>query len=218
MKHLRKRLTYANVMSSIAVFLVLGGGAAFAATQLAKNSVGTKQLKRNAVTAAKIKNGAVTASKLAPSARPPAGPAVPGPAGPAGPEGPRGPSNGLYAMGPDNVEVGKSEAESVVVDELGLPPGKWMITATTGLTNISGNTRSAWCELSVNGTRLGLTRGLDVAPATQVSGSATVLGAASLSAESTVQFRCWANGAGVWVPLESIPAMQAIQVETLAAG
>jgi hypothetical protein len=63
-KQIRKRLTYANVMSSIAVFLVLGGGAAFAANQLGKNSVGTKQLKKNAVTAAKIKNNAVTAGKI----------------------------------------------------------------------------------------------------------------------------------------------------------
>jgi hypothetical protein len=52
-------------MSSIAVFLVLGGATAFAASQLGKNSVGSKQLKKNAVTAAKIKNQAVTTSKLA---------------------------------------------------------------------------------------------------------------------------------------------------------
>ncbi len=64
MKQLRKRLTYANVMSSIAVFLVLGGASAFAATQLAKNSVGSKQLKKNAVTTAKIKNNAVTTAKI----------------------------------------------------------------------------------------------------------------------------------------------------------
>ena len=64
MKQLRKRLTYANVMSSIAVFLVLGGGAAFAANQLGKNSVGSKQLKKNAVTAAKIKNNAITTAKI----------------------------------------------------------------------------------------------------------------------------------------------------------
>jgi hypothetical protein len=51
-------------MSSIAVFLVLGGGAAFAATKLAKNSVGTKQLKNNSVTTAKIKNDAVTGAKV----------------------------------------------------------------------------------------------------------------------------------------------------------
>jgi hypothetical protein len=62
-KQIRKRLTYANVMSSIAVFLVLGG-AAFAATKLPKNSVGAKQLKKNAVTSAKIKSGAVTGAKI----------------------------------------------------------------------------------------------------------------------------------------------------------
>jgi len=61
---IRKRLTYANVMSSIAVFLVLGGGAAFAAKQLGKNTVGTKQLKKNSVTAAKIKANAVTLKKI----------------------------------------------------------------------------------------------------------------------------------------------------------
>ncbi len=64
MKHVRKRLTYANVMSSIAVFLVLGGATALAAGQLGKNTVGTKQLKNNAVTGAKIKNGAVTGAKI----------------------------------------------------------------------------------------------------------------------------------------------------------
>jgi hypothetical protein len=50
-------------MSSIAVFLVLGGATALAAG-LAKNSVGSKQLKKNAVTTAKIKNNAVTAAKI----------------------------------------------------------------------------------------------------------------------------------------------------------
>jgi hypothetical protein len=62
-KKIRKRLTYANVMSSIAVFLVLGGATALAAG-LAKNSVGSKQLKKNAVTAAKIKKNAVTGAKI----------------------------------------------------------------------------------------------------------------------------------------------------------
>ena len=64
MKRFRARLTYANVMSSIAVFLVLGGASAFAASQLGKNTVGTKQLKKNAVTAAKIKKNAVTTAKI----------------------------------------------------------------------------------------------------------------------------------------------------------
>jgi hypothetical protein len=62
MKQIRKRLTYANVMSSIAVFLVIGGATAFAA--LGKNTVGTKQLKTNAVTTAKIKKEAITGAKI----------------------------------------------------------------------------------------------------------------------------------------------------------
>lgn len=62
MKKIRKRLTYANVMSSIAVFLVIGGATAFAA--LGKNTVGTKQLKKNAVTTAKIKKDAVNGAKV----------------------------------------------------------------------------------------------------------------------------------------------------------
>ena len=44
MQRVRERLTYANVVSSLALFLVLTGATAFAATQLEKNSVGSKQL------------------------------------------------------------------------------------------------------------------------------------------------------------------------------
>jgi hypothetical protein len=69
-KQIRKRLTYANVMSSIAVFLILGGATAFAAkkigsNQLKANSVTTAKLKKNAVTSKKIKNKAVINAKLA---------------------------------------------------------------------------------------------------------------------------------------------------------
>jgi hypothetical protein len=64
MKRLRSKLTYGNVVATLALFLVLAGGSAFAASKLAKNSVGTKQIKNNAVTGAKIKDGAVTGSKI----------------------------------------------------------------------------------------------------------------------------------------------------------
>jgi hypothetical protein len=60
----RGKLTYANVVATIALFLVLTGGAAYAASHLGKNSVGSKQLKKSSVTTAKIKNGAVTGSKI----------------------------------------------------------------------------------------------------------------------------------------------------------
>jgi hypothetical protein len=64
-KQFHRHLTYENVMSSIAVFLILGAGTAFAASHLARNSVGTKQLKRNAVHPAKIADGSVSLGKVA---------------------------------------------------------------------------------------------------------------------------------------------------------
>jgi hypothetical protein len=60
----RGRLSYANIVASLALFIAIGGASAFAASQLGKNTVGPKQLKKNAVTTAKIKKEAVTAAKI----------------------------------------------------------------------------------------------------------------------------------------------------------
>jgi hypothetical protein len=53
MKHLLGKLTYANVMATVAVFIALGG-ASYAAIKLPKDSVGTEQLQKGAVTATKL--------------------------------------------------------------------------------------------------------------------------------------------------------------------
>jgi hypothetical protein len=63
MQAIGRRLTYANVVSTLALFLVLAGGAAYAA-KVAKKSVGPAQLKANAVTTAKIKANSVTTRKI----------------------------------------------------------------------------------------------------------------------------------------------------------
>jgi hypothetical protein len=63
----KSRLTYANVIATVALFLALGG-VATAAFTLPKKSVGPKQLKANAVKTGKIKDGAVTTGKLADAA------------------------------------------------------------------------------------------------------------------------------------------------------
>ena len=61
----RGRLTYANVMATIAVFIALGGST-YAATQMPRNSVGNPQLKKNAVTSGKVKDGALIEADLEP--------------------------------------------------------------------------------------------------------------------------------------------------------
>ena len=56
----RSRLNYANVVSTIALCVALGGGVAFAAGQ-----IGTKNIMADAVTTPKIAPGAVTGKRLA---------------------------------------------------------------------------------------------------------------------------------------------------------
>jgi len=68
-----RKLTYANVMSSVAAFLALGGGAVYAAERIGSNGIAAKavtppKLDRNAVTANKIAPKAVRRGKLAPGA------------------------------------------------------------------------------------------------------------------------------------------------------
>jgi hypothetical protein len=65
MKLPRPRLTYANVISTLCLFILLGGGA-YAATQLPKNSVGTAQIRKHAVTKAKLGKGLMKALNGAP--------------------------------------------------------------------------------------------------------------------------------------------------------
>jgi hypothetical protein len=98
-----RRLTYANVMSTIAAFGVLATGGAYAAAQIGakdikKNAVRAKHIKKgqikakhvakSAVATAKIRDGAVTRAKLADGVQGRQGPAgAKGDRGPAGPKG-----------------------------------------------------------------------------------------------------------------------------------
>lgn len=63
MQSARRHLSYANVISTICLFVLLGGGA-YAAARLPAKSVGTAQLKAGAVTGAKIKDGTITGAKV----------------------------------------------------------------------------------------------------------------------------------------------------------
>jgi len=63
MRKARAKLSYSNVVSTVCLFLILGGGA-YAATHLPKNSVGPRQLRRNAVNGAKVKNRSLTGADL----------------------------------------------------------------------------------------------------------------------------------------------------------
>lgn len=64
MNEIKPKLTYANVASTLALFIALSGATAYAASKLPHRSVGQPQLRPGAVTASKIRKNAVTAPKI----------------------------------------------------------------------------------------------------------------------------------------------------------
>ena len=59
----RARLTYANTMSTLAVFIALGG-TAWAATALPRNSVGASQIRTGAVGSSELRNNSIRSSDI----------------------------------------------------------------------------------------------------------------------------------------------------------
>ncbi len=108
----RRQLTFANVMSVIAVFIALGG-ASYAAVNLPKNSVGTKQLKGKSVGTKQLKGNAVNSNKVKnfslrandfKKGQIPSGPT--GPAGQPGATGPQGATGPTGPVGPPGPATG----------------------------------------------------------------------------------------------------------------
>jgi hypothetical protein len=58
LRRIRARLTYANVIATLALFIALGGSS-YAALKLPKNSVKAKQIAAGAVTSSEVKNGSL---------------------------------------------------------------------------------------------------------------------------------------------------------------
>jgi hypothetical protein len=146
---LGSRLTYANVMATIALFIGLGGSSYAALQVTGKNvkdgSVTGRDIKggsltgRNianaSLTSADIRNGTLTLRDLEPGAVP-AGPAGgPGPAGPAGRQGPAGDPASVEAYTARAAAGLKLDDYDVTVIAKDLPAGRYVLSATAELQN-----------------------------------------------------------------------------------
>jgi hypothetical protein len=83
-------LTYANVTSTAALFIALGG-VSYAAATLPSNSVGSKQLQANVVTSSKVKDGSLLRADFKIGELPTGVSGNRGPQGETGAQGDRGP-------------------------------------------------------------------------------------------------------------------------------
>ena len=102
MTRLRQKLTYSNVVATLALFIALGG-TSYAVVQLPKNSVGRAQLRDGAVGPAEVSKGAIASRAIRNrairvgdiSVR--ARNALAGAMGPQGPKGDPGPAGVSYS-------------------------------------------------------------------------------------------------------------------------
>lgn len=85
LRRVMDRLTYANVVATLALFIALGGSS-YAAIKLPKNSVGASQLKTGAVHTGEIRDRTIRLQDISTSARN----SLRGQLGPQGPQGPAG--------------------------------------------------------------------------------------------------------------------------------
>lgn len=63
LRAIQKRLTYANVVATLALFVALGGGS-YAAFKLPRNSVSSSHIRTNAVGASEIKRNAIRSGEV----------------------------------------------------------------------------------------------------------------------------------------------------------
>jgi hypothetical protein len=117
---LRGRLTYANVMATIAVFVALGG-TSVAAVSLKRNSVGSAQVKNGSITGNDVKNNSLSGtditsltSKDFKGGKLPQG--TQGATGARGPAGPAGATNVAIRTGTTTIPNGVTGATSAHAD------------------------------------------------------------------------------------------------------
>lgn len=117
------RLTYSNVMATIAVFIALGG-TSYAVVKLPRNSVGSEQVRNKSLRAEDLAPGAVSG--------------VRGPRGPEGSQGPPGTSSVITAKEKAVMPLSLTAGGSANVVELLVPAGRWWFIGSASAVNDGG--------------------------------------------------------------------------------
>jgi hypothetical protein len=219
MKRFRGRLTYSNVIATLCLILLIGGGTAYAATQLPRNSVGSAQLKKGAVTPAKLSGGA-KAALIAPQGN--EGPrGATGPQGPKGDAGDKGEKGDRGAGGPSNA-ITKANPGFVpwsttytTIESVSLDAGSWVVTADGLANNDEGSAEAAECRLLVGGTIVAGTGEVFLAPFHQAGAHVpfSMTGGITVVSGGNAELRCESSGAGGNVVGPSITAIQVAELK-----
>ena len=170
----KRRIRYADVMSTIAAFLALSG-VAYAAVKLPANSVGERQIKRGAVRSGEVKNGTLGLKDFQAGVlpKPESGAdgsngsdgsngadgsdgsngadgadgsqGAPGPPGPPGPEGPAGPQGLQGLMGPEGPEGPAGTARAYAAVDTTCPSGICSISRDKNINSVTRMATGNYC-------------------------------------------------------------------------
>lgn len=156
-----RRLTYANVMATVAVFIALGGSALAAgyvitnSSQIKDGAVTGSDVKNSSLTGSDVKDRSLTAADFKGLLRGATGTAgAVGPAGPAGPPGQkgevgaRGPSDGYVAYAGDAVVDSNSNTWSFLAKQSLPTTGPYFAFANASVKNVSATAKTLECGLS----------------------------------------------------------------------
>jgi hypothetical protein len=211
MRRLRGKLTYSNVISTLCLLLLLGGGTAYAATHLPKNSVGSRQLRKGAVTPSKLSGGAEAALTGAQ-----------GPTGPQGPRGDKGEKGDQGASSPSNA-ITKFDPSAVAwsttfttIETVSLDAGSWVVTASGLAVNHEGSVNGAECRLLVGGTTVDASGEVFLAsfPGPGAKQAFSLTGGATVTAGAVAEVQCEAALANGQVVNPAITAIQIGELKT----
>jgi hypothetical protein len=205
MNRLREKLTYPNVISTLCLILLVGGGTAYAATGMpAKNSVGPKQIRKGAVTPVKLSKAA---KKTLTGPQGPIGPqGAKGDRGEKGDQGDRGPSNAITKFNPGAVAWSTTYT---TIESIDLGAGSWVATATGLADNFETTGVGAECRLLVGGTAVDSGE-LFLAPFAQPGAhqNFSITGGATVTAGGKAEVQCRATHPDGQVVDPSISAIQ----------
>lgn len=178
----RPKITYANVMATIAVFVALGG-TGYAATKLPRNSVGSEQVRNQSLKQEDLAPGVIQ------GARGPRGPE--GGPGAQGAQGPPGVASIITAVSKTVTQLGLAAGSSGDVASIVVPQGKWWVTGSVSAVN-DGSGDQFRCSIafgSVYGAAGSVARvGTDSMSA--FAAGLTVQEGRTLNATTNVRLRC----------------------------
>jgi hypothetical protein len=128
----RRRLTYANIVATLALFIAISGGTAFAASKL----ITGKQIAKGTITAANIKKNTLSSKLFA------KGVLQSGPKGATGSQGPAGPAGPTGATGATGAPGSAVAYGAVVINSVGNPV---LQAGAVGFTSVTSPGANEYC-------------------------------------------------------------------------